>query len=310
MPKPYSVMMDEINGRLKGKVGDERAKEIRLLLKEIQFDVRDYRKMKDKLRRELKEIETMEQAKKASRKGSHTKKETPQFVIIGAANSGKSTLLNNLTGTTFLVADYPYTTTESQYGALKYDNVNFQLVELPAIYDGCWDNNKSTLALVHSTDCLLILGRSIKDFKLVLSELKKNNLYLRAERMDDGFTQTNPRTIPAFLVYDNKMEVVLSTGLKEVSNDNLEDVKKKMIEIIKPTRLYTMDSFNKIEDLPIVFFKDLVTVKDVIKKIGKGKVEIFKDAVVLEGGPNGRRKRVGISYELVDGDVIHLTFHK
>ena len=128
--------------------------------------------------------------------------------------------------------------------------------------------------------------------------------------MDDGFTQTNPRTIPAFLVYDKKMEVVLSTGLKEVSNDNLEDVKKKMIEVIKPTRLYTMDSFNKIEDLPIVFFNAPVTVKDVIKKIGKGNVEIFKDAVVLEGGPNGRRKRVGISYELVDGDVIHLTFRK
>ena len=141
MPKPYAVIMDEINTRLKGKVGDERAKEIRLLLKEIQFDVGDYRKIKDRLRRELKEIETMEQAKKAARKSGYTRKETPQFVIIGAPNSGKTTLINDLCGTNFLVADYPYTTTETQYGALKFDNVNFQLVELPAIYEGCWDGD-------------------------------------------------------------------------------------------------------------------------------------------------------------------------
>ncbi len=310
MPKPYSAMMDEINGRLKGKVGDDRAKEIRLLLKEIQFDVGDYRKIKDKLRRELKEIETVEQAKKASRKTGHTKKETPQFVVIGAANSGKSTLINNLCGTDFLVADYPYTTTEPQYGALKHDKVNFQLVELPAIYEGCWDGDKSHLAIIHSTDCLLILGRSIKDFKLVLAELKKNNIHVKSERMEDGFIQTNPRTIPAFIVYDKKLEVMLSTGLKMVSNEDLETVRNTMVEVTKPVRIFTMDSFNKIEDFPIVFFKDQLTIKDVTKKIGKGKVEIFKDAIVLEGGSNGRRKRVGISYELADGDVVHLTFNK
>ncbi|MBY8999475.1 MAG: 50S ribosome-binding GTPase [Candidatus Heimdallarchaeota archaeon] len=310
MPKPYSVMMDEINSRLQGKVGDERAKEIRQLLKEIQFDVGDYRKIKDKLKRDLKEIETIEQAKKASRKGGQTKKETPQFVVIGAANSGKSTLINNLTGTNFLVADYPYTTTEPQYGALKYDKVNFQLVELPAIYEGCWDSDKSTLAIVHSTDCLLILGRSIKDFNLVLSELKRNNIHLRAERMDEGFAQLTPRTLPAFLVYDENLEVIPSTGLKMISNENLETIKKAMVEITRPKRIYTMDSFNKIEELPVVFFKDQLTVKDVVKKIGKGKVEIFKDAVILEGGPTGRKKRVGISYELSDNDVVHLTFHK
>lgn len=310
MPKPYAVIMDEINTRLKGKVGDERAKEIRLLLKEIQFDVGDYRKIKDRLRRELREIETMEQAKKAARKSGYTKKETPQFVIIGAPNSGKTTLINDLCGTNFLVADYPYTTTETQYGALKFDNVNFQLVELPAIYEGCWEGDKSNLAVIHSTDCLLILGRSMKEFELVLSELKKNNIHLREERMEDGFAQVNPRIIPAFLVYDKNLEIMISSNLKMVSNENLEKVKRTMVEVTRPTRIYTMDSFNKIEDVPIVFFKDQLTVKDTVKKISKGKVDIFKDAIVLEGGPSGRRKRVGIDYELKDGDVIHLTFKK
>ena len=71
-----------------------------------------------------------------------------------------------------------------------------------------------------------------------------------------------------------------------------------------------MNSFNEIEDQPVVFFKDTISVEDVVNKISKGKIDIFKDAVVLEGGPNGRRKRVGITYELKDKDVVHLTFQK
>ncbi|MCE7740689.1 MAG: 50S ribosome-binding GTPase [Candidatus Heimdallarchaeota archaeon] len=310
MPKPYSVMMDEINSRLKGKVGDERAKEIRLLLKEIQFDVGDYRKIKDKLRRELKEIETMEQAKKASRKSTKTKKETPQILVIGTTNSGKSTLINNLCGTEIPVGDYEYTTTEPQYGALEYEGIKFQLVELPAISEGGWIYDKSTLALVYSTDCLLILGKSFEDFTIVLSELEEQNIELVEKRLSDGFAQTSPRRIPAFLVKKENLGFISYNSLKNVFVNDLDEIKRTMFEIIKPVRIFTMNSFNEIEDRPVVFYNDTVIVEDVVNKISKSKIDIFKDALILEGGPTGRRKRVGISYELHDNDVIHLTFHK
>jgi len=310
MPKPYSVMMDEINSRLKGKAGDERAKEIRLLLKEIQFDVGDYRKIKDKLRRELKEIETMEQAKKASRKSTKTKKETPQILVIGTTNSGKSTLINNLCGTEIPVGDYEYTTTEPQYGALEFEGIKFQLVELPAISEGGWIYDKSTLALVYSTDCLLILGRSFEDFTIVLSELEEQNIELIEKRLGDGFAQTSPRRIPTFLVKKENLGLISYNSLKNVFVNNLDEIKETMFEIIKPVRIFTMNSFNEIQDQPVVFFNDTVIVEDVVNKISKSKIDIFKDAVILEGGPNGRKKRVGITYELHDSDVVHLTFHK
>jgi len=310
MPKPYAVITEEIKDALKGKIGEERAREIKRLLKEIHWDVGDYKRLKDKLRRELAEIERMESARKASRSRTKTKKATPQFCVIGAANSGKSTLINNLAGTEITVEPYPFTTAEPQYGALEYDGINFQLVEIPAIYDGCWRSDKSTLGMIYSTDCIIILGRSIEDFELVLKELWQQNIELIGERMDDGFIQIVPRKIPAFLVYDKNAEVLPSSHLKKIASEDFEEIKQSMIKLAKPVRIYTMNSFNEIEEQPIVFYKNQISVKEVIQKVYRGKEEYFKDAVILEGGPNGRRKRVGITYELSDEDVIHLTFHK
>jgi ribosome-interacting GTPase 1 len=310
MPKPYSVINEEIKDALKGKVGEERAKEIRRLLKEIQWDVGDYRKIKDKLRRELNEIEVMEQARKASRRSSKTKKETPQFLVIGVTNSGKSTLINNLCGTQIPVEDYEYTTTELQYGAMEYEGIKFQLVELPAISEGSWDYDKSTLAHVYSTDCLLILGRTYADFTITLNELEQQNIEVIDARLGDGFSQTSPRRIPAILVKEENLGLISHNNLKNVLSNDFETIKKTMFEIISPIRIFTMNSFNEIEDQPVVFYKDTISVEDVVIKISKSKLDIFKDTVVLEGGPNGRRKRVGITYELKDKDVVHLTFQK
>ncbi len=310
MPKPYSVINEEIKDALKGKVGEERVKEIRRLLKEIQWDVGDYRKIKDKLRRELNEIEMVEQAKKASRRSSKTRKETPQFLVIGVTNSGKSTLINSLCGTQIPVEEYEYTTTELQYGALEYDGIKFQLVELPAISEGSWDYDKSTLAHVYSTDCLLILGKTFEDFAIVISELEQQNIELIDKREGDGFVQISPRRIPAILAKNENLGLVAHNNLKNVYSDDFDSIKKTMFEIIRPVRIFTMNSFNEIEDQPVVFYKDTVNVEDVVIKISKSKIDIFKDAVVLEGGPNGRRKRVGLTYELKDKDVVHLTFRK
>jgi len=310
MPKPYAVIMKEIKDALKGKSGEERAREIKRLLKEITWDVGDYKRIKDKLRRELSEIEVMEQAKKASRRSSKTKKETPQFLIIGVTNSGKSTLINNLCGTKIPVGDYEYTTTEPQYGAMVHEGIKFQLVELPAISEGGWIYDKTTLGMVYSTDCLIITGRSFEGFTVALNELSEQNIELISKRAGDGFAQTSPRTIPTMLVKDEKLGLISHNKLANMISNDIEGIKECMFEIINATRIYTMNSFHEIEDEPVVFYTENLTVKDVVNKINKSKMDVFKDAVVLVGGPNGRRKRVGLTYELQDKDVVHLTFKK
>ena len=302
--------MEEIKDALKGKTGEDRAREIKRLLKEIPWNVGDYKRIKDKLRRELKEIEVVEQAKKASRRSGQIKKETPQFLVIGATNSGKSTLINSLTNANIPVGDYPFTTTEPQLGSMIHENIKFQLIELPAVYEDCWEHDRSTLALVYSTDCLIILVRTIKEYNTILKELEKQNVVPIKERMKDGFVQMSPRNVPTLIIYDVNIDQLPSAQLKMVPTQRTDLIKKAMFEIINPVRIFTMNAFNEIEEQPVIFYKDQVTVEDVVQKVKRKQAEIFKDAVVLEGGPAGRRKRVGNTYELSDNDVIHLTFHR
>jgi len=56
-----------------------------------------------------------------------------QIVIFGLTNVGKSSLLSAVTAAKPLVAPYEYTTQEPVQGMLQFEDVQFQLIEVPAI---------------------------------------------------------------------------------------------------------------------------------------------------------------------------------
>jgi hypothetical protein len=56
-----------------------------------------------------------------------------QVALLGAPNSGKSSLHARLTGSNAEVADYPFTTQFPEPGMLPHGDIAFQLVDLPAI---------------------------------------------------------------------------------------------------------------------------------------------------------------------------------
>jgi ribosome-interacting GTPase 1 len=56
-----------------------------------------------------------------------------QVVLLGAPNSGKSLLHDRLTGSGARSGPYPYTTQYPEPGMLRWEDVHFQLVDLPAI---------------------------------------------------------------------------------------------------------------------------------------------------------------------------------
>ncbi len=59
-----------------------------------------------------------------------------QVAILGLPNSGKSTLLQRLTAAQLEVAPYPFTTREPVPGMMQFEDVQVQLVEVPAIVEG------------------------------------------------------------------------------------------------------------------------------------------------------------------------------
>ncbi|MCL7385928.1 MAG: TGS domain-containing protein [Thaumarchaeota archaeon] len=95
-------------------------------------------KLRGRIKRRIAELRR-EAERKASlravrRDYFHVPKEgAAQVVLIGAANSGKSSLLRALTNAKPQVSGYPLTTTMPVPGMMLYNDVEIQLIELPAI---------------------------------------------------------------------------------------------------------------------------------------------------------------------------------
>ncbi len=56
-----------------------------------------------------------------------------QIVLAGIPNSGKSALVAGFTKANTVVADYPFTTQRPMPGMLEWENVRFQLIDMPAL---------------------------------------------------------------------------------------------------------------------------------------------------------------------------------
>ena len=141
-----------------------------------------------------------------------------QIALIGPPNSGKSTLHDRLTGSHATVGEYPFTTQFPQPGMMPYNDVAFQLIDLPPItpdHPISWIGN----ALQPAHGCLLVVdlceagcmehALEVKDVlaerKIVLTPVWPGNLAAGPPPSDDG----DPFTIriPTLLVVNKADEV-------------------------------------------------------------------------------------------------------
>jgi ribosome-interacting GTPase 1 len=56
-----------------------------------------------------------------------------QVILLGPPNAGKSQLLKSLTNATVVVAEYPFTTQVPQPGMARFEDIQIQLVDTPAV---------------------------------------------------------------------------------------------------------------------------------------------------------------------------------
>ena len=70
---------------------------------------------------------------KASHSHTIQREGAGQVALVGPPNSGKSALVTALTHATPAVADYPFTTREATPGMMRFEDVAFQLVDLPPV---------------------------------------------------------------------------------------------------------------------------------------------------------------------------------
>jgi uncharacterized protein len=90
------------------------------------------------IKRRIKELsEELQAPRKGAARGAPALIVRPegaaQIALVGPPNSGKSSLHARLTGSGAHVAPYPFTTQVPQAGMMPYEDIAFQLVDLPAV---------------------------------------------------------------------------------------------------------------------------------------------------------------------------------
>ncbi len=105
--------------------------------------------------------------------------------LVGFPSTGKSTLLNKLTGAKSDVADYEFTTLEVIPGILKYNDAVIQILDLPGLVEGASSGKgrgSEVLSVVREVDLVLLMGDVYKDdLQTMADELENKGVRLNKE---------------------------------------------------------------------------------------------------------------------------------
>ena len=246
-----------------------------------------------------------------------------QIILIGPPNSGKSSLLDSLTNSKPIIADYPYTTREPMAGMMTFETVKFQLIDTPPISEEQLSTH--LLNLLRQADLVVVVvDVSIPGFgnhlKVLFNRLNEKRIVLTPQipqEIEDPRFAYKKAIIAAHKFLDKEGE----KGLKEIKihypdftiiptsvldDDSLGNFKAVVFNSLEIIRVYTkrigheadytdpiiLPSGGTVEDAAITIHKDFAHKLQYAKVWGKGKFE---------------GQRVKNNFVLSDEDVIE--FH-
>jgi len=245
-----------------------------------------------------------------------------QVALVGLPNCGKSQLLTALTEATPEVGDYPFTTKAPIPGMMKFENVQIQLLDLPAPTDR---SAQSWLhGMLRNADALIVvldLGyESVGQMETILAELQRLRIVPVGEK---GGEKTEILTFPKrTLVLANKADLegaadsfrnlerhygsrfpVLSVSAAQ--GDGLEKMRGEVFNALEVIRVYTKTPGQKPSYEEPFVVKKGSTVSDVAESIHKDFAAKLKYAQVWGSGKFSGQ-RVKRDHILADGDVVEL----
>ena len=103
-----------------------------------------------------------------------------QIAILGLTKSGKSSLLSAITNAKVEVSATPFTTREPVPGIMNYKDIQFQLIEAPALMEGSADGRAwglQTLGIARNADGIILMvdlsKKPTEQMSLIMNETEK-----------------------------------------------------------------------------------------------------------------------------------------
>ncbi len=245
-----------------------------------------------------------------------------QIALVGPPNTGKSTLVKTLTRAEPEVAEYPFTTREAVPGMMPFEDIAFQLIDLPPLSDvhvefWVWD-------LIRHADfvwCVVTVENSLDGIREVTDLLAEKKIRLcPAGREDDahapGWTEQ-----PALLVVtgvDRKGGEEDIRILEELMEDpwpfvavaapagrGVEALGRRTFEALDLVRVYTKQPGKEADRARPFTFRRGATVGELARTIHADVLEGLKFARIW-GAAAFDGQTVQKDHVLADGDVVEL----
>ena len=278
-------------------------------------------KMQADIKRRIAKLRAQMQQRRPASRGRpfyHVEREgAGQVVLVGPPNAGKSALLRALTHASPEVAPYPFTTRVPLPGMMAYENVQVQLVDLPAVspeFDVGW-----LYGLIRSADAAaMVVDLGTDD---VLAQMDQVRGLLAAARVRLVRQSGQPGDVRA-LVVANKLdapgaaarlalvEEYLEGALPVIpvsaeQGTGLETLRRALFDLLGVIRVYSKPPGRKPDTTAPFILPRGATVLDAAEAIHKELAARLRYAR-LWGRGEFAGQMVGRHHVLEDGDIIEL----
>jgi ribosome-interacting GTPase 1 len=310
----------------RAQTGQERLECLELMLKLIPKH-KGTEKLQADLKTKLKEAREEVHAEKSSAKTTRSYRIPRQgagtVILLGAPNSGKSRLLQELTHAHPEVAPYPFTTREPLPGMMPWEDVTVQLIDTPPVTSSHLDPYMT--GFVRSADLVLLCFDGSSDDAPqetadVIEQMsnRKTRLSETTGFDEDDMSIVNVRTL-LVVTRGRDPDAALRVDLfRELSGRSLETVfvdfeqsedvaglRDAIYRALDVIRVYTKRPGKPADhDSPFSLPRG-GTVEDLAAKVHRDLVESVKHARVW-GASGIDGQTVGRDHVLADGDMVEL----
>ncbi len=269
-----------------------------------------YKKLKEKIEERKRKLKAL-----AKGKGFGIEKQGIQVCIYGLPNSGKSLLLTLITNAKPKVSEWPRTTIMPEVGILNYNDVEFQIIEFPALYLNLEDD-KQWLSYALTTDIILIIALNIDDAIKIIQELFEFNENLKEKPMlviiNSMLSTIKKETIKKekqmFESKDKRIRKVADVFTCDIKKD-YEDLKEALFGTVNIYRIYLKKPTSKQPDQKPIVFLHQPTIADVLEEIKISKEKMIK-AIVFGKSVKYSGQSVSLNHKLEDKDIVEFYFKK
>lgn len=286
--------------------------------------------LKQKLKNAREEMQKGSQAKSGG--GHHDLFQVPkqgagQVLLLGEANTGKSSIVGALTSAKVEIADFPFSTHAATPGMAHHEDVPIQLVDMPPLMDG--HAQPGMIGAYRSADCILmVIDLSaidlIDQFQRPLAWLEEHRIRA-VSSAELVFDEDEEAALPKrLLIAANKSDTPNATdnleGLKELvgreltilpiaakTGEGLAEMLAKVFELLNVVRIYAKKPGKQADKEAPFILPVGATVHDMAFLVHRELAEKLKGARIW-GGTVHDGQQVHGTHVLTDKNVVELHF--